>query len=195
MTNMHRAAHLDLTQPFDFRDYLQKEVPPRGAASSLLTNVDDYLRYFPLNFGTVGVLSIQAGRTNYSRPRQSGLDPHEYEAWEVAIMQPGRSGFICRDTWGETTTQDLPEWLERFGDLWGGDQVIAYMETADVQALVDAMRVECMNLAEFTDNQLTLLFRDALARGVYTKEFLHAVAEGAHSSLIRNYASAHRLSL
>ena len=195
MTNMHRAAHLDITQSFDFRDYLQKEKLPRYAADSYLPNLDDYRRYLPLDFGTVGLLSIQAGRTHYSEPRQSGLDPHKYTKWEVAIMAPGRMGFYHLESWGEREVPDMPEWLDRFGDLWGGDQVIAYMPTAGVQELVDAMRVECMNRAEFTDNQLTLLFRDALARGVYTKEFLSAVMLGAHSPVLRNYARGHSSSL
>ncbi len=75
-------------------------------------------------------VSVQASGFHYCQPRVTGLPLNEYSAVEIALWPANKE--LQWSTPGNTS------FLKPYSDLWGGDDVAAYVPWETVQAIVDA---------------------------------------------------------
>tara|TARA_R100000951_G_scaffold53969_1_gene45453 strand:+ start:571 stop:861 length:291 start_codon:yes stop_codon:yes gene_type:complete len=90
-----------------------------------MVTVDD-LKFYPQAHGGIGatlktksklILSIQAGKGIYSTPREDGLDPESYSAFELALIDI--KGDFVTDKFLDCGGDKVAGWVsrERINDL------------------------------------------------------------------------------
>ena len=104
---------------YDFRHYMLR---PNGGKTGA---------HLPLRNGMV--LSIQAGKRNYSEPRLDGLSPYDYESFEVAIWNKDGDWL---NPFMESDMKNKP-WSSHWSEY---DNVAGWVPADVVQEIYDDLR-------------------------------------------------------